>query len=265
MPRAGKKRQGMAEQKQRHEAENKGRRRMLITLVILLVTLAVVLVKEREIWFGADETSDADGASPGPVPTSVAHSPSSPKPVPTAPTVPTIKTKDEVAAKRSAEPAVAGAAVIAATRTQLPPMAFEVVAGDTHRTVQPGNNSVKVEMPPNSSPQAASSMAFAWSPATKAAERTRIASDEPEAIPQAIEASYPSLARQMKVQGSVLLQAFVGPDGGIRDLRVLSGPAILVSAAMEAARQWRFKPYLQNGQPVETQAKIVVNFSMKIL
>ena len=258
----------MAEQKQRHEAENKGRRRMLITLVILLVTLAVVVVKEREIWFGADETSDADGASPGSVPTSVAQPRSAPKPAATAPTVPSVptaKTKNEVAAKHSAEPAVAGGAVIAATRTQLPPMAFEVVAGDTHRTVQPGNNSVKVEMPPNSSPQAASSMAFAWSPATKAAERTRIASDEPEAIPQAIEASYPSLARQMKVQGSVLLQAFVGPDGGIRDLRVLSGPTILVSAALEAARQWRFRPYLQNGQPVETQAKILVNFSMKIL
>jgi protein TonB len=69
----------------------------------------------------------------------------------------------------------------------------------------------------------------------------------------------------MKVQGSVLLQVFVDTDGGIRDLRVLSGDPILVSAALEAARQWRFKPYLQNGQPVETQAKIMVNFTMKVL
>jgi len=69
----------------------------------------------------------------------------------------------------------------------------------------------------------------------------------------------------MKVQGSVLLQAFVSVDGGIRELRVLSGPPILVSAAAEAVRQWRFKPYLQNGQPVETQAKISVNFTIKIL
>ena len=143
-------------------------------------------------------------------------------------------------------------------------MAFEVVAGDTHRTVQPGSNSVKVEMPPNLGSHRAGATTFDWSPAVKAAERTRIASDEPEGV-QAVEASYPSLARQMKVQGSVLLQAFVGPDGGIRDLRVLSGPSILVSAALEAARQWRFKPYMQNGQPVETQAKIVINFSMKIL
>ena len=256
----------MAEREHKQGVENKGRRTMLITLVILLVTLAVVLVKEREIWFDADETSDAAQSSPGSVPATAAQPPSNPKPAPTASTVkvPVAKTKNEVAAKSSAEPAIAGAAVIAATRTHLPPMAFEVVAGDTHRTVQPGNNSVKVEMPPNSGSRPVGSTTFDWSPAVKAAERTRIPSDEPDGV-QAIEASYPSLARQMKVQGSVLLEAFVGPDGGIRDLRVLSGPSILVSAALEAARQWRFKPYLQNGQPVETQAKILVNFSMKIL
>jgi TonB family protein len=254
----------MAELVQRPEAENKGRRRMLITLVILLVTLVVVVVKDCTTWFGSDETTEVDQTSPASAPTGVVQAPSIGNPAPTAKTAPAAKTKNEVAAKSSAPTAAAGA-VIAATRTELPPMEVEVVAGDTHRTVHPGNNSVKVEMPPNSGTRAAGSTAFQWSPATSAVERTRISSDQPEAPPQAVEAFYPSLAREMKVQGSVLLQAFVGPDGGIRDLRVLSGPSILVSAALEAARQWRFKPYLQNGQPVETQAKIVVNFSMKIL
>jgi TonB family protein len=269
----------MAEQKQRPEGENKGRRRMLITLVILLVTLSVILVKDRTFWFGADVTLDADEASSvsipssvaqapsahnpastaGPVPNSLAPTPSTPKPVPTA------KTTKEVPAKSSAEPAVAGAAVIAATRSELPPIDVEVVAGDTHRTVHPGNNSVKVEMPPNSGSQAAGSTVFKWSPATNAAERSRISLAQPETLLRTAESSYPSLARQMKVQGSVLLQAFVGADGGIRDLRVLSGNPILISAALEAARQWRFTPYLQNGQPVETQAKIMVNFTIKIL
>jgi len=252
----------MAELMQRPEAENKSRRRMLITLVILLVTLAVVVVKDCTTWFGSDETTDVDQTSPAP--TRVAQAPSIGNPAPTAKIAPTAKTKNEVAAKSSAPTAVART-VIAATRTELPPMEVEVVAGDTHRTVYPGNNSVKVEMPPNSGTRAAGSTAFQWSPATSAAERTRIPSDQPEALPQAVEAFYPSLARQMKVQGSVLLQAFVSADGGIRDLRVLSGPPILVSAAAEAVRQWRFKPYLQNGQPVETQAKISVNFTIKVL
>ena len=70
------------------------------------------------------------------------------------------------------------------------------------------------------------------------------------------------LARQMKVQGSVVLQALIGKDGLIQDLRVLSGPGILSTAAQEAVRQWRFKPYLQNGQAVETEANITVNFTI---
>jgi protein TonB len=68
----------------------------------------------------------------------------------------------------------------------------------------------------------------------------------------------------MRVQGSVVLQAIVGADGNIEDLRVLSGPSILNAAAQQAVRQWRFKPYLQNGQPVETKARIVVNFSIRV-
>jgi protein TonB len=61
-----------------------------------------------------------------------------------------------------------------------------------------------------------------------------------------------------------VLQAVVGTDGSIESLRILSGPAILTTAAQQAVRQWRFKPYLQNGQPVETKARITVNFSIQI-
>jgi len=231
---------------------------MLITLVILLTALSVILVKDRAFWLNGDGSPAGDEAAES-VPNSVEQAPSASKPVPAA------KTKNKVAAKSSAEPPVAGAAVITANRTELPSLEVEVVAGDTHRTVHPGSNSVKVEMPPNSGSLAAGSSAFVWGPATNAAQKTVISSDRPETPPQPAESSYPSLVQQMKVQGSVLLQAFVGADGNIRDLRVLSGDPILVSAALEAARQWRFRPYLQNGQPVETQAKIMVIFTMKVL
>jgi protein TonB len=68
----------------------------------------------------------------------------------------------------------------------------------------------------------------------------------------------------MNVQGSVVLKAVIGADGTIENLHVLSGPAILAVAAQQAVREWHFKPVLQNGQPVETMAKIVVNFSIKV-
>jgi len=64
------------------------------------------------------------------------------------------------------------------------------------------------------------------------------------------------------VQGAVMLEALIGNDGIIQDLRVVSGPAILAEAARQAVKQWRFKPYLQDGQPVETQARITVNFTI---
>jgi protein TonB len=68
----------------------------------------------------------------------------------------------------------------------------------------------------------------------------------------------------MSVQGSVVLQAIIGVDGNIENLRVLSGPTVLSLAAQQAVRQWHFKPYLQNGQPVETKSRITVNFSIRI-
>jgi len=140
-------------------------------------------------------------------------------------------------------------------------MEVEVVAGNTHHALPADSNAVLVEIPTHTT----TSKTFQWNPVTNAAELTRMPSDLPERVAQAEQAAYPSLAKQMKVQGSVILQAYVGADGGIKDLHVVSGNPILVSAAVEAARQWRFAPYLQNGQPVETQAKIQVNFTIKVL
>ena len=153
--------------------------------------------------------------------------------------------------KTSAEPVASDAPVVSATRTVLPPLDVEVVAGDKHRTVHPGSNTAKVEI---TNPATQSN---ALAAATDAAERERIAADTPAQ-------SYPLLGQQMRVQGSVVLQALIGTDGVIQNLRVLSGPGILASAAQQAVREWRFKPIVQNGQPVESQAKITVNFTIKI-
>ena len=80
-----------------------------------------------------------------------------------------------------------------------------------------------------------------------------------------IVAEYPMLARQMKVQGSVLMQALIAASGKIEELRVISGPAILSAAARQAVMQYHFKPYLQAGQPVETSARVTVNFAIRVL
>ena len=99
-------------------------------------------------------------------------------------------------------------------------------------------------------------------PAVNASERVRLSPETTQAVSHPVNPDYPLLARQMKVQGSVILQALIGRDGSIQDLRVVSGPAILAAAAREAVKQWRFKPYLQDGSPIETQARIIVNFTI---
>jgi TonB family protein len=137
-------------------------------------------------------------------------------------------------------------------------MDVEVVAGDSHRTVHPGSNVKKVEIlnDSNRAPQMASLPA-------NAAERESLTAAAPE-LRQSVDAIYPTLGDHSKVQGSVVLQAIVGADGTIENLHVVSGPAILITAAQQAVREWHFKPYLQNGRPVETKARITVNFSIRV-
>jgi periplasmic protein TonB len=156
-----------------------------------------------------------------------------------------------------------------ATRTVLPPLEVEVVAGDNHSTVRPGTNSVHVDLKPGSPPKpvtdasmAGNAPATAASVTTNATERVQMSAGAAEVVSQPVQPGYPMLARQMKVQGSVILQALIGRDGTIQDLHVLSGPGILANAAQEAVRQWRFKPHYVGSEAVETQAKITVNFTI---
>ena len=77
-----------------------------------------------------------------------------------------------------------------------------------------------------------------------------------------VQPSYPPLARQARVQGTVVLHALIGKDGTIADLSVISGHPMLIQAAMDAVKQWRYKPYLLNGEPVLVQTTINVNFEL---
>jgi protein TonB len=74
--------------------------------------------------------------------------------------------------------------------------------------------------------------------------------------------NYPPLARQARIQGKVLLQAEISKEGTIQNLQLISGHAMLAPAAIEAVRQWRYKPYLLNGEPVAVETQVEVNFSL---
>jgi TonB family protein len=75
--------------------------------------------------------------------------------------------------------------------------------------------------------------------------------------------TYPPAAKSAHVQGVVLLDATIGKDGSIQDLRVISGDSLLVDAAIGAVQQWRYSPFLLAGEPVAVRTTITVNFSMR--
>jgi len=77
-----------------------------------------------------------------------------------------------------------------------------------------------------------------------------------------VKPNYPALAKQARIQGSVVLQAAIGKDGSIQNLRLVSGHPMLAPAAIEAVKQWKYRPYFLNGEPVEVDTQITVNFTL---
>ena len=216
--------------------------------------LVAVIVKDWDFWFPPrTELQDA------------AYSPSKTK-------APSIKSDNTTARAVPAKPNVKPAQSVPsnqtpmtakAERTALPPMSVEVVSGN-HHTVLPGrNNAVNVDLgAAGTTPVTATTSA---APVVSAAEHTQLSQQATQAVTKSVAPDYPLLARQMKVQGAVILQALISREGSIQELQVLSGPGILASAAREAVRQWRFKPYFLNGEAVETQARITVNFTISTI
>jgi protein TonB len=258
-------------------SEKKQRRQMLVALALLLAALILVLIKDRDFWFppapqrqsesepveepSPDVKAPAETASAATPPAAAVHARPKPKPRTPPPSV------------ADATPAPALAPVVM-TRAVLPPLEVEVVAGDEHRTVQPSSNSVRVDLQPRApfSPSSTTpSPASSSGPSTGSSDsagvadataRVHLSPGAAEIISRQVQPNYPLLAKEMKVQGAVVLEALIGRDGNIQDLHVLSGPTILSTAAREAVKQWRFRPYLQSGQAVETEARITVNFTI---
>ena len=73
---------------------------------------------------------------------------------------------------------------------------------------------------------------------------------------------YPPLAKIAHIQGTVVLEAIIGIDGTINDLKVVRGQPMLARAALDAVKAWRYQPTLLNGEPVEVLTEIDVNFKL---
>jgi protein TonB len=242
----------------------KQRSQLRIAFAFVIVALAVLLIRDREFWFGPEPTESDSSVSQSvpasnPAPLTAKSTPAPATPAVTTPAQTASSVSTEPVQHQKSHPAVSSTRTPAAKRTVLPPLRVEVIGNNHHHAAQPVRETDKLQYSTDSK-----------RPLESAVVPTNAAQIEPltgEAVPelrQTLNSTYPLLGPRMKVQGSVVLQAVIGADGNIENLRVVSGPAILTAAAQQAVRQWRFKPYMQNGEPVETKATITVNFSIRI-
>ena len=268
MPKA--KRPFLADSRMIAPEDPKQRKLMLGSLCLLLFALGIVLWHNRDFWFPEAQESEADQTVETLPVTKAA--PTRVQPAPLDKKI-SSKAKSTHAVASAAQPpaapdAMPPVAIATTSRTVLPPLEVEVVAGDSRRTIRPGSSSVRVDLEPGTQPQSdveptsTVDNETAASVTSNAADEVQISANASEIVARPVRPSYPLLARQMKVQGSVILQALIGKDGIIQNLRVVSGPRILASAAEAAVRQWHFKPHFEGDEAVETEAKITVNFTI---
>lgn len=99
-------------------------------------------------------------------------------------------------------------------------------------------------------------------PAPTPTHRLVISRIEPGALIRQVQPAYPPAAKMTRIQGPVELAAVIARDGSIANLRVVSGHPMLVKAAIDAVSQWRYRPYILNGEAVEVETRITVNFTL---
>lgn len=103
----------------------------------------------------------------------------------------------------------------------------------------------------------------ARTPAPAPVKRIRVASRVVEAnLIHDVTPQYPSEAGRARIEGTVVLLAVIGTDGSVKDVRVESGLPILAQAAIDAVKQWRYRPYMIDGEPVEVDSRITINFNL---
>ena len=117
-------------------------------------------------------------------------------------------------------------------------------------------------------PQVPSMMAFVAAPPPppppKPPQRIRVGGNVQRAnLIRQVRPRYPALAKQARIQGTVILEAVISKRGSVENLRVVKGHPLLIQSALEAVKQWRYKPTVLNGVPVEVITRITVNFNLR--
>jgi TonB family protein len=232
-------------------SDRKRYHRVIFASALLSAALAAIVVKYRPFWFdllsferaGNQTTSDAITKTKPRVKPATPRRGSTNHRTPSAPEV------------QMAESSERPDFVIAPLRVDV------TYSSGKHETLLARNSAVNFDMLRDPW----QSMAFPPAPETgviQTAERVLLSDQTAEVVADPVEPVYPRLAQQSRVEGSVVLQVRANKDGIVQAISVISGPDILTTAALEAVKQWRFKPHYESGEAVSTETRITVNFTI---
>jgi protein TonB len=102
-------------------------------------------------------------------------------------------------------------------------------------------------------------------PQPKPPLRVRVSQGVSQAmILKKVQPVYPEEARRNRIEGSVVMQAIIDENGNVIELKLVSGDPQLASAALDAVRKWKYRPYLLNSKPVQLETLVTVNFELRI-
>jgi protein TonB len=239
-----------------HAVSDSARRLQLLFALALLVTaLILVVVRNRQFWLDALNYQDLANQT-----TSDTIS----KSVPHVNPAPSRKTGSRHAPSSTVEPQ--GNVSSEPQEALLSPLQVDVTYSSGQRqTIVASNSAIHLDLQNSrmsSGLPSGSTAVGTKGYASGSGVQVRFSSGAVEILGQPKEPVYPLPAQQAHVQGSVVLQASIGEDGNVQALQVISGPAMLTTAALEAVKQWHFKPYFEAGKAVPSETRITVNFSI---
>ena len=237
-------------------SDSRHRLQLLFALALLLTALILVVVRNRQFWLDALSLGELTYQT-----TSDTISKSAPHVNP----APSRKTGSRQAPSSTVEPQ--GNVSSEPQETLLSPLQVDVTYSSGQRqTIVASNSAIHLDLKQNpqmlSALPSGSTVIGTEAHASGSGAQVRFSSGAVEILGRPKEPVYPSPAQQAHVQGSVVLQASIGEDGVVQALQVISGPAMLTTAALEAVKQWHFRPHYEAGKAVPTEALITVNFSI---
>ena len=233
------------------------RLQLLLALTLLITSLVLVLLKNRQFWsdlIGLEGAWDQTTSSP----TKTIKKSEQRLNLPLS-----RKSRTEQSASSNAQ---AQTTVMAEpNETVLSPLRVDVTySSGQHQTLLASNSAIHIDTQQSSQPSSVmpAGATGVGTGASAGGVQVRFSGQTVEILGRPAEPFYPLLAQQANVQGSVVLQARIREDGTVDTLEVISGPAMLTAAALEAVKQWRFKPHHEAGKAVPAETRITVNFSI---